>query len=108
MRRRLRPAPGSTRVRAAMPTLGTIRALPPTQIAIALPRGRDPRAALQSWPEPYLVTQSITAYAAPSETPYITDRVAHVTSYEIAGERARNVTQLRDALLAGALTRTVI
>ena len=81
---------------------------PRNTIAIAVPRGRDPRAALESWPEPYLVTQSITAYAAASEAPYMADRVAHVTSYEIAGERTRSVPQLREALLAGALTRTVI
>jgi RHS repeat-associated protein len=74
---------------------------PRTRIDVAVPRGRDPKGDA-AWPEPYLATQSVTAFAAPNEPPLIADRVAHATTYEIVGERTRSVLQLRDTLFAGA------
>src|SRR5262249_52801630 len=76
---------------------------PRSRIDIAVRGGADPPASLTvPWPEPYLATQTMTAFAAPSEAPFIADRVAHMTAYEIVNECKRRVLELRDALFAGA------
>ncbi|HEU4431884.1 MAG TPA: toxin TcdB middle/N-terminal domain-containing protein, partial [Pyrinomonadaceae bacterium] len=59
---------------------------PRSQIAVAVPRGRDFRAAIAAPTESqlFLITQSKIAHARPKdESRYIVDRVAQVTNFEI-------------------------
>jgi RHS repeat-associated protein len=75
---------------------------PRASLAVAVPRGRDPRSEA-AWNEPYLATLTVTAYAAPASSgPILADRVAHVTTYELAGVRTGSVQSLREAVFAGA------
>jgi RHS repeat-associated protein len=59
---------------------------PRSQIALAVPRGRDFRTALPAATadQLFLITQSKTDHAAPEDqSRYMVDRVAQVTTYEI-------------------------
>ena len=72
------------------------------QIAVAVPRGRDPMAAATAAAPPYLATYATTEYARRDDTGhYLIDRVARTTSYEIVNDGRLAVPDLRDAVLAG-------
>jgi RHS repeat-associated protein len=72
------------------------------QIAVAVPRGRDPMAAAATASAPYLATYATNEYARRDDTDrYLTDRVCRATSYEIVDDGRLSVVDLRDAVLAG-------
>jgi RHS repeat-associated protein len=79
------------------------------QLAIAVPRGRDPRKA-QSLPSGgYLSTYATTEYAQRDDAEvYIVDRVARSTSYEVLNDGKLGVFELRDAVLRGLGSLRVI
>lgn len=58
---------------------------PRWSLDVAVPRGRDFRATLPPTTpgQPWLATMSETVYARPSEVPFITDRVARTTGFEL-------------------------
>lgn len=77
--------------------------LPRTQLAVAVPRGRDPVAAGDGALEPYLSTWAVTEYARRDDADrYIVDRVARKTSYEVLNDGRPTVLALREAVAAGA------
>jgi RHS repeat-associated protein len=72
------------------------------QLAVAVPRGRDPRAADPAATQPYLATYTTTEYARRDDPErYIVDRVARTTSYEVRNDGRSSAPALRDAVLAG-------
>ena len=72
------------------------------QLAVAVPRGRDPMAAATAAAPPYLATYATREYARRDDTNhYLIDRVARTTSYEIVNDGRLAVPDLRDAVLAG-------
>jgi RHS repeat-associated protein len=72
------------------------------QVAVAVPRGRDPLAAGTAASQPYLATYSAVSYARRDDTGhYLVDRVCRATSYEVVNDGLPTVAQLRDAVLAG-------
>jgi len=78
---------------------------PGSQVAIAVPRGRDFRAAGLPG-EPYLATQTVTSYANRDEAGhYLIGRVARTTSYELLNDGSPSVLELHTALLAGLVSR---
>ncbi len=75
---------------------------PTQQVAIAVPRGRDPLAPGTGTSQPYLATYATTGYARRDDTGhYLVNRVSRTTSYEIVNDGTATVAQLRDAVLAG-------
>jgi hypothetical protein len=75
---------------------------PTQQVAIAVPRGRDPLALRAAAAQPYLATYATTAYARRDDAGhYLIDRVCRTTSYEIVNDGTATAAQLRDAVLAG-------
>jgi RHS repeat-associated protein len=75
---------------------------PTGQVAIAVPRGRDPRVADPAAGQPYLATHATTTYARrDDDMHYLVDRVCQSTSYEIVNDGTPSVSELRDAVLAG-------
>jgi RHS repeat-associated protein len=71
------------------------------QLAVAVPRGRDPRAADPAASQPYLATYTTTEYARRDDPErYVVDRVARTTSYEVRNDGRPSVPALRDAVLA--------
>lgn len=72
------------------------------QLAVAVPRGRDPLLAVATAPGPYLATYTSVEYAGRDDaTRYLIDKVASKTEYEIVNDGRPRVTDLRDAVLAG-------
>jgi RHS repeat-associated protein len=72
---------------------------PRSRVAVAVPRGRDPRAEGE-WAEPYLATHEVTVYAVPAEDGrLIAGCVAHATTWELAGVRDGSVHTLRERAL---------
>jgi RHS repeat-associated protein len=72
------------------------------QLAIAVPRGRDPRTTDARAVQPYLATYTTTEYARRDDTErYLVDRVARTTSYEVSNSGQPSVFALRDTVLAG-------
>ena len=73
---------------------------PRRQIAVAVPRGRDPRALAGPPAEPYLATHDATEYAPAATTPALhasTGSRARPTLRGRATTAARSVFELRDA-----------
>ena len=57
------------------------------QVAIAVPRGRDPMAAVTAATPPYLATYATTEYARRDDADhYLIDRVCQATSYEVVND----------------------
>ncbi|MEV0220413.1 SpvB/TcaC N-terminal domain-containing protein [Streptomyces sp. NPDC050704] len=74
------------------------------QLAVAVPRGRDPLAAAprEASSEPYLGTYTTTEYARRDDTDhYLLDRVARTTAYEVVNDGRLSVADLRTTVLAG-------
>jgi RHS repeat-associated protein len=72
------------------------------QLAVGVPRGRDPQVADPAASEPYLATFTTTEHARRDDPQrYIVDRVARTTSYEVRNDGRSSVLALRDAVLAG-------
>jgi RHS repeat-associated protein len=72
------------------------------ELAIAVPRGRDPFQSRPVAGEPYLATYAVTEYARrDDEQRYIVDRVARTTSYEVRNDGRPTALSLRDDVLAG-------
>ena len=73
------------------------------QVAIAVPRRRDPRVTDPAAGQPYLATHATTTYARrDDDAHYLVDRVSRSTSYEIVNDGTPAVFALRDAVLAGS------
>jgi RHS repeat-associated protein len=80
--------------------------LPPSQTAVAVPRGRDLRSAEPG--EPCLVTHAETAYAhRDDDTRYLIGRVASTASYEVLDDGRSGVLAVCERVLVGDLTRAV-
>ncbi|MFJ5304863.1 SpvB/TcaC N-terminal domain-containing protein [Streptomyces sp. NPDC088350] len=77
--------------------------LPTGQLAVAVPRGRDPMTATATAPpQPYLATYTTTEHAVRDDPDrYLADRVARATSYEVVNDGRPSVADLCDGLLAG-------
>ncbi|HEV2736549.1 MAG TPA: SpvB/TcaC N-terminal domain-containing protein, partial [Longimicrobiaceae bacterium] len=74
---------------------------PRLQLAVAVPRGRDPRSEGE-WAESYLATEVATGYAVRGAGgPFLADRVAHVTTREIVGAGTGSVRALWSAVFSG-------
>jgi RHS repeat-associated protein len=72
------------------------------QVAVAVPRHRDPQVADPAAGQPYLATHATTTYARrDDDAHYLVDRVCRSTSYEIVNDGTPSVFELRDAVLAG-------
>ncbi|MER5430167.1 SpvB/TcaC N-terminal domain-containing protein [Streptomyces sp. NPDC002588] len=74
------------------------------QLAIAVPRGRDPLAVAPpgTSAQPYLATYATTEYARRDDAGhYLVDRVARTTSYEVVNDGRLPVAGLRAAVLGG-------
>jgi RHS repeat-associated protein len=83
--------------------------LPLAQVAIAVPRGRNPRDEIAAAGEPYLATSSVTEYAQRDDAQvYIVDRVCRTTGYELINDGRMSVLALRDSSFAGTAPRRVI
>jgi RHS repeat-associated protein len=83
--------------------------LPQAQLAIAVPRGRNPVVNLDAAAEPYLSRYSVTEYARRDDDQrYIIDRVSRNTSYEVLNDGRKNVFAIRDAISGGSAQLRVI
>ncbi|MBK6012831.1 SpvB/TcaC N-terminal domain-containing protein [Streptomyces sp. MBT53] len=74
------------------------------QLAVAVPRGRDPLAAAppETSPESYLASYTTTEYARRDDVDhYLVDRVARTTGYEVVNDGRLPVADLRAAVLDG-------
>ncbi|NGN65282.1 hypothetical protein G5C51_15410 [Streptomyces sp. A7024] len=72
------------------------------QLAVAVPRGRDPLVTLDAAPpQPYLATYSTVEYARRDDaTHYLVDKVARKTEHEVVHDGRLRVPDLRDAVFA--------
>jgi RHS repeat-associated protein len=78
--------------------------MPPAQLAVAVPRGRDPRTP---GTQPYLATYTTTEYARRDDPGhYLVDRVARVTHYELVNDGGQSITDF--AAVAADLPRIVL
>lgn len=82
--------------------------LPRTKAAVAVPRGRDPLAAIATATEPYLATYSVTEYAQRDDAVYLVDRIARTTQHEVTSDGTSSVFELRDAIEAGTVALRLI
>jgi YD repeat-containing protein len=74
---------------------------PTQQVAIAVPRGRDPQVEDSAASQPYLATYATTAYARRDDADvYLVDRICRTTSYEIVNAGTSTVKQLHDTAVA--------
>ncbi|MGI5461011.1 SpvB/TcaC N-terminal domain-containing protein [Streptomyces sp. CA-249302] len=86
------------------PTGYDVYGLSTGQLAVAVPRGRDPLATAPpgAFPEPYLATFTTTEYARRDDAGhYLVDRVARTSGYEVVNDGRPSVPDLRAAVLAG-------
>lgn len=73
---------------------------PRQQLAIAVPRGRDPAQTLNAPVDAFLATYATTEYAQRDDAEaYMVDRVARTTSHEVLNDGKPGVLDLRDAVL---------
>jgi RHS repeat-associated protein len=80
-----------------------------TQLAVAVPRGRDPLRPLGAASEPYLSTYSVTEYSRRDDAArFIVDRVARTTGYEVLNDGRPGVFALRDEVGTGSIQLRVI
>jgi YD repeat-containing protein len=83
--------------------------LPTGELAVAVPRGRDPWRPDPAATQPYLATFSTTEYARRDEpTHYVVDRVARTSSHEVRNDGRVSVLELREAVLSGDAALRVI
>jgi RHS repeat-associated protein len=83
--------------------------LPRQQLAIAVPRGRNPLQTLAAPAEAYLSTYAITEYAQRDDADvYIVDRVARTTTHEVLNDGKPSVFDLRDTVRQGSGSLRVI
>jgi len=83
--------------------------MPKRQLAIAVPRNRDPLETLGVPFEPYLSTYTGTEYARRDDPEvYMVDRVARSTSHEVLNDGKPSVFELRDTVLQGLGSLRVI
>ncbi|HET8846114.1 MAG TPA: toxin TcdB middle/N-terminal domain-containing protein, partial [Ktedonobacteraceae bacterium] len=79
-----------------------------TQIAVAVPRGRDFRVAASPG-LPYLATMTRTTYAQRDDTQrYMVDRVACRTTYEITNDGSQTLVDLHTDITTDSAPRQVI
>ena len=70
------------------------------QLAIAVPRHRDPLESRPAGSEPYLATYATTEFARRDDADrYLVTPVARATSYEVVNDGSLSVLELRDAVL---------
>jgi RHS repeat-associated protein len=83
--------------------------LPHTQLAVAVPRGRNPLSSSDSPAEIYLSTCTRTEYARRDDAQrYIIDRTARTTGYEVVNDGHQTVFALRESVLDGSAQLRVI
>jgi RHS repeat-associated protein len=83
--------------------------LPKQQLAIAVPRGRDPLLTLGAAIEPYLSTYATSEYAQRDDAEaYIVDRIARTTSQEVLNDGKPSAFALRDTVQQGSASLVVI
>ena len=71
------------------------------QLAIAVPRHRDPLESRLAGSEPYLATYATTEFARRDDADrYLVTPVARTTSYEVINDGSLSVPELRDAIFA--------
>jgi RHS repeat-associated protein len=81
---------------------------PRSQIAIAVPRGRDFKTRATQG-DPYLATHTITTYANRDDSRrYIIGRVARATSHEIINDGSPNLFALRASIADSSASRRII
>lgn len=87
--------------RFAFPTAYDAYGFATGKIDVAVPRGRNPLAAVAA-AQPYLATYSTTEYARRDDDGhYLVDRIARTTIREVINDGRLAVADLRDAILAG-------
>jgi RHS repeat-associated protein len=70
------------------------------QLAVAVPRGRDPWVADPGATQPYLATYSITEYARRDDPArYVVDRVCRTSQFEVRNDGTASVLALRDSVM---------
>jgi hypothetical protein len=83
--------------------------LPHQQLAIAVPRRRNPVEHLDTSGEPYLSTYANTEYARRDDTEcYYVNRVARSTNHEVLNDGQPSVFDLRDTVFGGTAGLRVI
>jgi RHS repeat-associated protein len=82
---------------------------PTAQLAVAVPRGRDPRVADPSADQPYLATYATTEYARRDDAGhYLVDRACRTSTYEVVNDGKSAVDDLRGTVFTGQPTLRVI
>ena len=74
---------------------------PGTRVEAATPRRGDPHPI-------HLVTRTSTAYASPTKTAFIVDRVASATVEEVVDDGSRDLVALLEAAEAGAMATRIV
>jgi RHS repeat-associated protein len=75
---------------------------PGTQIAIAVPRGRDFKMPSNEGSEPYLATQAVSTFAnRTDETVYLASRVTSSKTHEIVNDGRQSIFEFYADVLAG-------
>jgi RHS repeat-associated protein len=83
--------------------------MPHKQLAVAVPRGRNPVEHLHASGEAYLSTYATTEYARRDDAErYLIDRIAHSTNNEVLNDGRQSVFELRDAVFGGTAVLRVI
>lgn len=83
--------------------------LPTGELALAIPRGRDPWHPDPAAARPYLATVTSTEHARRDDkTRYLVDRVCRASSHEVLNDGRQSVFALRDAVLGGTAALRVI
>ena len=73
---------------------------PAKELAVAVPRGRNPLQPGSAATQPYLATYTTSQYSRRDDTShYLVDRAARATSYEVVNDGTASVFELRDAIL---------
>jgi RHS repeat-associated protein len=79
------------------------------EVAVAVPRGRNPLADDPAAAEPYLATSLTTEYAQRDDPDhYLVDRVARNTGHEVVNDGRSSVPGLVGAVLAGTATLRIL
>jgi RHS repeat-associated protein len=77
--------------------------LPTRQLAVAVPRGRDPRAIPADASKPMLSSLAVLTHAGrDDEQRYMVDRVCRSDAYEVIDDGRRSAFGLRDAAFGGS------
>ncbi len=82
---------------------------PTAELAVSVPRGRNPEAASTTPSSPYLATVTTTQYARhDDEARYVVDRACRATIREVFNDGTLPVPELRDVVFAGAPSSTAV